>query len=124
MGWSLEMFDENEVNVHVVLFSAIRERFLVRPPAVQVDPIIEYDRDGTPTKPRLRAQYGQPFAIEALFYELGKHLPVIIAVNIFYSYNPYLTDKDILLGAEKSTLKRHAKKRCSCYSLTSKLSKL
>ena len=82
MAPTLVRFDENEVNV--VLFSAIRERFLVRPPAVQVDPTIEYDRDGTPTKPRMRAQYGQPFAIEELFYELGKHLPVIIVVNIFY----------------------------------------
>jgi hypothetical protein len=25
-------------------------------------------KDGTPTKPQMRAQYGQPYAIEDLFY--------------------------------------------------------
>jgi hypothetical protein len=49
-------------------FSAIRDKFLIAPPSKPVDPILTYEREGYLLIPRMKAQYGQPFAIEELFY--------------------------------------------------------
>ena len=52
----------------------------MHPASVQNVPFIEYEQGGVRRTPRLKAQYGQPYAIEELFYKEYKE-EVIASVD-------------------------------------------